>query len=445
MPPYVLNLSANEATLEIAGGKGLSLARLSRAGLPVPGGFHITTEAYRHFVSENDIQPRILQALKEVDLSDPVALEPVAQHIMGLFAGGQIPTEVARVISKAYFELCNAQSSIEKQKYVAVRSSATAEDLPEASFAGQQDTYLNIRGEQAVLDAVKRCWASLWTARAMVYRARQNIAPNDVALAVIVQELVFAEAAGVMFTANPVNGRRDELMITAAWGLGEAIVSGAVTPDTITVNKSKGRIVQRETAEKLVMTVRTDSGTREQPVPERLKRTPVLNNARVKELARLGQEIETLYAAPMDIEWTLAGGKFAIVQARPVTALPEPPLDWPVPAPKVMLSRASFAELLPDPVSPLFGTLAVPLAEKASLAMMSDIGGIDDPDSYVVAVVNGYVYIGLKMTFKVIWSMLIMSTIASKRMLSTGKQRWQAEREKYLALVRDWRGGISRN
>ena len=439
MPPYVLNLSANEATLEIAGGKGLSLARLSRAGLPVPGGFHITTEAYRRFISENDIQPRLLQAFKEVDLSDPVALEPVAQHIMGLFAGGQIPTEVARVISKAYFELCNAQSSIEKQKYVAVRSSATAEDLPEASFAGQQDTFLNIRGEQAVLDAVKRCWASLWTARAMVYRARQNIEPNDVALAVVIQELVFAEAAGVMFTANPVSGRRDELMITAAWGLGEAIVSGAVTPDTITVNKSKGRIVQRETAEKLVMTVRTDSGTREQPVPERLKRTPVLNNARVKELTRLGQEIETLYAAPMDIEWTLAGGKFAIVQARPVTALPEPPLDWPVPAPKVMLSRASFAELLPDPVSPLFGTLAVPLAEKASLAMMRDIGGLDDPGSYVVAVVNGYAYIGLKMTFKVLWPMLIMSTVASKRMLSTGEQRWQAERQKYLELVRGWR------
>ena len=322
----------------------------------------------------------------------------------------------------------SAQSSIENQKYVAVRSSATAEDLPGASFAGQQDTYLNIRGEQAVLEAVKRCWASLWTARAMAYRARQNIAPDEVALAVVVQELVFAEAAGVMFTANPVNGRRDELMITAAWGLGEAIVSGAVTPDTITVNKSTRRPVRRETAEKLVMTVRTDAGTNEQPVPERLKKAPVLNNARVKELARLGLEIETLYAAPMDIEWALAGGKFAIVQARPVTALPEPPLDWPVPAPKVILSRGSFAELLPDPVSPLFGTLAVPLAEKASLAMMSDIGGIDDPDSYVVAVVNGYVYIGLKMTFKVIWSMLIMSTVATKKMLSTGKQRWQAER-----------------
>jgi len=438
MPPFILNLSALEATLETVGGKGMSLARLTRAGLPVPGGFHITTAAYRQFVSENAIQPRILQALKDVDGSDPNALEPVSQQISDFFARGLIPTEIAQEISTAYVELCSAQVSIENQKYVAVRSSATAEDLPGASFAGQQDTYLNIRGEQAVLEAVKRCWASLWTARAMAYRARQNIAPDEVALAVVVQELVFAEAAGVMFTANPVTGRRDELMITAAWGLGEAIVSGAVTPDAITVNKSSGRPVRRETAEKQIMTVRTKAGTEEQPVPERLRKAAVLNNGRVKELCRLGQVIETLYAGPMDIEWTLAGGKFAIVQARPVTALPEPPLDWPVPAPKIMLSRASFAELLPDPVSPLFGTLAVPLAEKASLAMMSAIGGIDDPDSYVVVLVNGYVYIGLKMTIKIIWSLLIMSTIASRKMLTTGKPRWQAERQKYLELVRGW-------
>ena len=213
---------------------------------------------------------------KEWTGSDPQALEPVSQQIGEFFTNGMIPAEIALAISEAYAELLqltNLQPS-ENQKSVAVRSSATAEDLPGASFAGQQDTYLNIRGEQAVLEAVKRCWASLWTARAMAYRARQNIAPDEVALAVVVQELVFAEAAGVMFTANPVNGRRDELMITAAWGLGEAIVSGAVTPDTITVNKSTGRPVRRETAEKLVMTVRTEAGTTEQPVPGAPPKSP---------------------------------------------------------------------------------------------------------------------------------------------------------------------------
>ena len=138
-----------------------------------------------------------------------------------------------------------------------MRSSATAEDLPGASFAGQQETYLNIRGAEAVLDAVKQCWASLWTGRAIAYRARQDIDPTTVSLAVVVQELVFADAAGVLFTANPVSGQRDEMMITATWGLGEAIVSGAVTPDTLTVSKTSGKVLQRKTSEKQVMTVRT--------------------------------------------------------------------------------------------------------------------------------------------------------------------------------------------
>ncbi|MGD0751346.1 MAG: PEP/pyruvate-binding domain-containing protein [Anaerolineales bacterium] len=446
MRPFILKLSALEATLETVGGKGMSLARLTRAGLPVPDGFHITTQAYRLFVSENALQPRILQALKEGYSSELKALEPVSQQIRNFFSDGRIPFEVAGAIMQAYAAMPQPRSSTlsgtppagKGEVSVAVRSSATAEDLPEASFAGQQDTYLNIRGGGAVLEAVKRCWASLWTARAIAYRARQGIQPGEVALAVVVQELVFADAAGVMFTANPVTGRRDELMITAAWGLGEAIVSGAVTPDTITVNKSNVRLVRRETASKLVMTVRTDTGTCEQPVPERLKKASVLNNARVKELVWLGLEIEKLYAAPMDIEWALAGGRFAILQARPVTALPEPPLEWPVPIAKAILTRGSFAEFLPDPVSPLFGTLAVPLAGKASLAMMSDIGGINDPDSYIVLLVNDYVYVGLKMTFKVVLSMVIMSTIATRKMLSLGKQRWAVAHEKYLTLVQDW-------
>jgi pyruvate,water dikinase len=446
MLPIILPLSDLEATLETVGGKGMSLAKLTRAGLPVPSGFHITTEAYRHFVSENGLQPRILKALKEVEASDPAALEPVACQIGEFFAKGLIPTEIAQAISKAYAELCKNQPVMENKKAVAVRSSATAEDLPGASFAGQQETYLNVRGELAVLEAVKKCWASLWTVRAMAYRARQNITPNDVALAVVVQELVFAEAAGVLFTANPVNGRRDELMITAAWGLGEAIVSGAVTPDTITVNKSTGRPVRRETAEKLVMTVRTDSGTCEQPVPDRLKKAPVLSYARVRELTRLGMEIEQLYAAPIDIEWALAGGKFAIVQARPVTALPasptegkEPRLDWTSPNPKAILMRMSFAEFVPDPVSPLFATLALPIAQKASLELMGEYLGIDDPNRYPFSVVNGYVYVGMVLDLKMYWAMAarLMGGVVQK-MLKTSQARWMVIGEKYHDVVEQW-------
>ena len=195
MKLYTLPLSDLDATLENVGGKGMSLAKLSRAGIPVPDGFHITTEAYRQFVTANDLQTKILAALKAVDISLPATLETASATIGRFFAESKIPTDIAKAITDAYNNL--------NRKSVAVRSSATAEDLPGASFAGQQETYLNIRGERSVLDAVKKCWASLWTARAIAYRAHQNISPDSVALAVVVQELVFADAAGIMFTANP--------------------------------------------------------------------------------------------------------------------------------------------------------------------------------------------------------------------------------------------------
>jgi len=195
----------------------MSLAKLARAGLPVPDGFHITTEAYRRFVADNGLQPRILQALEGLDASDPASVEPVSRRIGGFFANGLIPAEIAQAVSDAYAELSNIPSATGNQKPVAVRSSATAEDLPEASFAGQQDTYLNVCGAAALLEAVKRCWASLWTARAIAYRARQGIAPESVALAVVVQQLVLSESSGVMFTANPVTGAWDEIVIDASW------------------------------------------------------------------------------------------------------------------------------------------------------------------------------------------------------------------------------------
>ena len=314
MTAFILKLSDPEASLENVGGKGMSLSKMMNAGLPVPDGFHVTTEAYRHFVEANGLQTRILEALAGVNADDQSSLEPVSQTIRQFFADGQVPDGITTAVSAAYAELKNAP--------VAVRSSATAEDLPDASFAGQQDTYLNIRGTEAMLAAVKRCWASLWTARAIAYRLKNNIDQESVALAVVVQELVFAEAAGIMFTANPLNGRHNEELINAAWGLGEAVVSGMVTPDTLTVDKVKGRVLRRETAEKQVMTVRTETGTREQPVPDALKKKPVLSNRQAGELAAWGSKIETFYGRPMDIEWAYAERKFAIVQARPITALP---------------------------------------------------------------------------------------------------------------------------
>jgi pyruvate,water dikinase len=227
--PLVVALDDASAQLPQVGGKGASLARMAIAGLPVPRGFHVTTAAYRCFVEENGLQEKIVAAVSAVTAADLATLEEASRQIGQLFANSVIPDTIAQAIRHAYAELDGSDLP------VAVRSSATAEDLPEMSFAGQQETYLNMCGEMMVLDAVKRCWASLWTARAIGYRARHGIAPQDVSLAVVVQELVLADAAGILFTVNPLTGARDQMMINAAWGLGEAIVGGLVTPHTVVV------------------------------------------------------------------------------------------------------------------------------------------------------------------------------------------------------------------
>ncbi|MGW2216611.1 PEP/pyruvate-binding domain-containing protein [Nonomuraea sp. NPDC001684] len=288
------------ADLGTAGGKGASLARLVRAGLPVPGGFVVTTQAYRSFVAA---------------FGDEIASsgDPGA-----LFAAHEIPAALAEAIRAAHAALGDDVA-------VAVRSSATAEDLPELSFAGQQDTFLNVRAD-GLLEAVRRCWASLWNPRAVAYRERNGVPHDDVALAVVVQELVDADAAGIMFTADPVTGARDEIVVNASWGLGEAVVGGQVTPDTITL--SGGRVTGSRVADKTVMTVRTASGTREEPVPEELRRAPVLDAAQAVELAALGERVQALYGMPMDVEWARRDGTFAILQARPITGLKPQVEEW---------------------------------------------------------------------------------------------------------------------
>ena len=316
---FILPLADVSARLSQVGGKGASLARMAAAGLPVPPGFHVTTTAYRRFVMENGLQEQILSAVSAVAADQPATLEEASKQIAGLFAQSAMPDDIAGAIRHAYAALGRGDLP------VAVRSSATAEDLPELSFAGQQDTYLNIHGAAMVLDAVKRCWASLWTARAIGYRARHGIAQEDVSLAVVVQELVPADAAGIMFTANPLTGTRDQVLINAAWGLGEAIVGGLVTPDAVVVEKASGAITRREITEKDVMTVRTPEGTHEEPVPADRRTQAVLSPAQAAELARIGVQIEELYGQPMDIEWdiewALSDGLFFIVQARPITTL----------------------------------------------------------------------------------------------------------------------------
>lgn len=429
---YILSLRNDNATLENVGGKGMSLTKLLAAGLPVPDGFHVTTEAYRRFVSDNGIQPRIMETLKGIDPHDSTALDMASRQIANFFAAGKIPCEIEFAVSDAYGKMKNAP--------VAVRSSATAEDLPGASFAGQQETYLNIQGEREVLAAIKRCWASLWTARAISYRLNNHIDQDTVALAVVVQRLIFSDAAGVLFTANPINGSRDELLINAAWGLGEAVVSGLVTPDTIIVKKDTGRIAYRETADKQIMTVRTSQGTKEVSVPDSLKKKPVLSKKQSEELTRLGVKIEQLYQMPMDIEWAMEKGKIFIVQARPITVLPT---EWAPPEKKVLYTRGSLAEHLPTPVTPLFSTLGIEIINHFTLELWKEIFRKNMPkllpDQGIYQVVNGYVYLAIQAKPL----LLLVSSFAPRQLrlvLSGSVTRSQDARCEFAAVMDEWEG-----
>jgi pyruvate,water dikinase len=330
----------------------------------------VRNTGYRRFVSANCLAEAIVSAAAQARADDPATLDRASAQIQSLVAQSTLPDDIAALIRQSYAELGADDPP------VAVRSSATAEDLPGMSFAGQQETYLNVCGGDHVLAAVKRCWGSLWTARALGYRARQGIRPEEVSIAVVVQQLVRADVAGVLFTANPVTGARHQMMINAGWGLGEAIVGGQVSPDTIIVDKQTGAIESLHIAHKDVMTVRLPEGTREELVPAEKRQRAALPPAQAAELIRLGVEIEQLYGQPMDVEWAMCDKRIFIVQARPITTLPEPrpTLEWKLPRARGHYARSSVIELLPDPLSPLFASLALPLWNETLRALMQSLG-----------------------------------------------------------------------
>jgi pyruvate,water dikinase len=435
---YVLPLDDQNASLEVVGGKAASLARMARAGLPVPGGYYLTTSAYRSFVIENELQSHILKALEDVEISKPETLEKASQAITSQFTNALIPEDIAEAVLRAYDALPGDSPT------VAVRSSATAEDLPEASFAGQQETYLNVSGTDALLVAVRKCWASLWTARAISYRARQGISPDGVTLAVVVQTLVLAEAAGILFTANPLNGRRDQMLINASWGLGEAVVGGLVTPDTFTLEATSGRVIDRETGEKLVQTVRVDGGTEEMPVPKNLRDVPVLDDEQAAELSQLGRQIESLYGMPMDIEWALADGAFAVLQARPITALPNPeptpPTEWKLPKGAYAAMRNNIVELMTDPLTPLFKTFGLSAVNSSMRRLL--VGFLDDTDilpSEPIIVVNEYAYYNGSVKFRPMLKIILNTRRILRYMFTGAVERWTEEgRPRYLQIVETW-------
>jgi pyruvate,water dikinase len=383
--PLGLTLDAGPATLSKVGGKGVSLTRMARAGFPVPPGFLITTDAYRAFVEANVLQTSIVALAK--DVARP--REQTSTDIRALFERATIPPELVVEIQRLFADLTQATGSTSP---LAARSSATAEDLPGASFAGQHDSFLNVRGEQALLDAVKRCWSSLWTARALDYRARQGIEPSAVWMAVIVQQMVDAEASGVLFTANPMSGARDEVVLDASWGLGEAIVGGLVTPDHVIVDKTTDTIKDIKIGDKAVMTTLSDTGTVERAVDENRRRSQVLSAAQVTELVVLGRAIESLYGAPQDIEWCLANNTLYIVQARPITALPPAPVPWPSPIPGAKwMKDVQTAEWAKEPPSPLgaMTTFAMMISAREQARTFPPVPKNPAPWSVLI---NGWLY-----------------------------------------------------
>ena len=308
----ILPFDSADATLENAGGKGMNLARLTRAGFAVPRGFIISTDAYREFVSVNRWLPAILSGVADLSADDASALERTSAQIRAAFSAGKIPEEVESAIRAAYANLQDIP--------VAVRSSATAEDLPDLSFAGQQDTYLNVIGVGQVLEAVIHCWSSLWTARAIGYRIRNGIDHKEAALAVIVQEMVQSEASGVLFTANPLTGLRSETVIDATLGLGEALVSGQVEPDHYVVDTINRRILTKTLGAKKIST-RGKAGGGVETIEESAEAHQALSDENILQLAEIGGQIQKEYGFPQDIEWALLENKIYVLQSRPITSL----------------------------------------------------------------------------------------------------------------------------
>ena len=432
-----------------AGGKGANLGEMTTAGFPVPPGFILTTEAYDAFVQAHGLQQQIIDLASKVSAGDPQSGEAASAAIKKRFLAAEMPQDIQADLLAAYADLMPGEETA-----VAVRSSATAEDLPTASFAGQQDTYLNIQDERALLEAVKNCWASLWTARAIAYRLHQGIDPAAVSLAVIVQQLIPADAAGILFTANPVDGERKQIVINAAWGLGEAIVGGQVTPDTVIVDKSNWHIVSRETTAKTIMTVRTDNGTEAQPVPQAQQNQAVIDDAKAIELAQVGTQIEAHFGMPMDIEWAVGGAQIAILQARPITSLPPAPLQdvrWEPPRPGTVWMRRQIVEHMPEPLSPLFDELYLEEGLDQSMdsltLFMSELSGIEinvweflDPP--FAATVNGYAYSIASFNFspKMVPLALRLYITVLPKMIKHLMPRWKNESlPAYLAIIEQWK------
>src|SRR5438445_7388874 len=345
MGSYVLGFQEIDQTqVAIVGGKGAALGELSRIeGIRVPTGFCVTTDAFRRIMAEPPSIDERLDRLSSLNPDDRVAIRTLSAEIRRTLEGIAIADDLAAAITLAL-------AGLGEQSAYAVRSSATAEDLPTASFAGQQDTYLNIMGPAAILQHIIRCWASLFAERAVTYRLRNGFDHRKVHMAVVVQQMVFPEAAGILFTADPVTSNRKVASVEATFGLGEALVSGLVNADAYKVRD--GEVVAKAVATKqLAIRASPAGGTQEEVIDPERQEQPALTDAQVVRLAQLGRRIEAHFGHPQDIEWCLVDDEFQLVQSRPITTL------FPIPAvddqENHLYISVGHQQMMTDPMKPL--------------------------------------------------------------------------------------------
>jgi len=309
--------------IPIVGGKGANLGEMVNANFPVPPGFIVTSGAYFGFLEKTNLKDYIVSKIDSIDVDNTEQLKRTSAEVRKKIIETKMSEELRNEILIAYSKLGESRLAwltSSEQQCVAVRSSATAEDLPEASFAGQQETFLNVMGKEELIRAIKKCWASLFTARAVYYRKKQGFPTEKIGIAVVVQKMVNSEVSGVMFTADP-TGDTSKIVIEAVFGLGEAIVSGSVTPDTYTIDKGKMKIIEKKLHRQTWKLVMKGRGTKKIILPESRGRKQKLQDKKILELAAIGRQIENHYKAPQDIEWALEENRLLILQSRAITTL----------------------------------------------------------------------------------------------------------------------------
>src|SRR3989440_1273307 len=345
MSSFVLGFQDIDKTkLMVVGGKGVNLGELSRIdGIRVPEGFCITTEAYKRIISQTPEFHDLLEQLSLLKVEDRERIREISGKIRSVIEGTVIAKDIDEAVTHFITKLGD------KNAY-AVRSSATAEDLPTASFAGQQDTYLNIIGKEAILKHISKCWASLFTDRAVIYRMQNGFDHKKVHLSVVIQKMVYPEAAGIMFTADPITSNRKVLSIDASFGLGEALVSGLVNADIYKVRN--GKIIEKKiSTKKLAIYALKDGGTKEQEIEPESQKRQALTDEQMLQLERMGRKIEAHFGCPQDIEWCLVDDTFYIVQSRPITTLF--PIPEAIDQENHVYVSVGHGQMMTDPMQPL--------------------------------------------------------------------------------------------